>query len=88
MSLKNIIFFYPSMERGGVTVNLNNLIDYFIKKKIQIDLITNKNFYKKKKESSFFKIHTFEELKSFVFSSRVLRGFSAMHELLKLLKTH
>ena len=87
MSLKNIIFFYPSMERGGVTVNLNNLIDYFIKKKIQIDLITNKNFYKKKKESTFFKIHTFKELKSFVFSSRVLRGFSAMHELLKLLKT-
>ena len=87
MSLKNIIFFYPSMERGGVTVNLNNLIDYFIKKRIQIDLITNKNFYRKKKVSSFFKIHTFKEFKSFIFSSRVLRGFSAMHELLKLLKT-
>ena len=40
--MKNIIIFYPSFERGGVTKVLLNLIKYFSKKKINVYLITNK----------------------------------------------
>ena len=40
--MKNIIIFYPSFERGGVTKILLNLLKYFSKKKINVYLITNK----------------------------------------------
>ena len=40
--MKNIVIFYPSFERGGVTKVLVNLIKFFSKKRINIFLITNK----------------------------------------------
>ncbi len=39
--LKKIIIFYPSFERGGVEIILLNLINFFLKKKIEIVLITS-----------------------------------------------
>ena len=39
--LKKIIIFYPSFERGGVEIILLNLIKFFLKKKIEIVLITS-----------------------------------------------
>ena len=39
--LKKIIIFYPSFERGGVEIILLNLINFFLKKKIKIVLITS-----------------------------------------------
>jgi len=44
--LKKIIVFYPSFERGGVEIVLINLINFFLKQKIEIVLITS-NFKKK-----------------------------------------
>ncbi len=44
--LKKIIVFYPSFERGGVEIVLVNLINFFLKQKIEIVLITS-NFKKK-----------------------------------------
>ena len=41
MRLKRIIIFYPSFERGGVETILLNLINFFLKKKIKIILISN-----------------------------------------------
>jgi glycosyltransferase involved in cell wall biosynthesis len=41
--IKKFIILYPSWERGGATVNLINFINYCIKKKIQIHLISNIN---------------------------------------------
>ena len=41
MKLKRIIIFYPSFERGGVETILLNLINFFLKKKIKIILISN-----------------------------------------------
>ena len=48
-TLKKIIIFYPSFERGGVENVLINLINFFLKQKIEIVLITSnikKNFLK------------------------------------------
>ena len=42
MKLKHIILYYPSMERGGVEVNLKHLIKYFTEKKIKVSLISSK----------------------------------------------
>lgn len=39
--LKKIIIFYPSFERGGVENVLLNLINFFLKQKIEIVLITS-----------------------------------------------
>lgn len=50
--LKKIIIFYPSFERGGVEIILLNLINFFLKKKIETVLITSnikKNIFKNKK---------------------------------------
>ena len=49
--LKKIIIFYPSFERGGVEIILLNLIKFFLKKKIEIVLITSnvkKDIFKNK----------------------------------------
>ena len=49
--LKKIIIFYPSFERGGVEIILLNLIKFFLKKKIEIVLISSsikKDFFKNK----------------------------------------
>ena len=40
-NLKKIIIFYPSFERGGVENVLVNLINFFLKQKIEIVLITS-----------------------------------------------
>ncbi len=50
--LKKIIIFYPSFERGGVEIILLNLINFFLKKKIEIVLIASnikKGVFKNKK---------------------------------------
>jgi len=39
--LKKIIIFYPSFERGGVEIILVNLINFLLKRKIKIVLITS-----------------------------------------------
>ena len=53
--LKKIIIFYPSFERGGVEIILLNLINFFLKKKIEIVLIASnikKGVFKNKKFQS------------------------------------
>ena len=55
MKIKNIIIYYPSFERGGVEKILVNLVDYFVKKKINVNLITIKNNNNKfLKENNYF----------------------------------
>lgn len=54
MKLKNIIIFYPSMERGGVTINLYNLVSYFTSKGINTYIISNKDFSDKKIKNKYF----------------------------------
>lgn len=44
---KNLILFYPSFEKGGVTNILNNLINSKISKNFKIHVICSKLFFKK-----------------------------------------
>ena len=64
--LKKIIIFYPSFERGGVEIILLNLIKFFLKKKIEIVLITSnikKGIFKNKLfQSQILKIKSFSLL--------------------------
>ena len=43
--MKNLIFFMPSIEIGGVEKNLFLIANYLIKKKINITLITSNKTY-------------------------------------------
>jgi len=42
MKLTHVILYYPSMEKGGIEVNLRHLVKYFTNKGIKISLISNK----------------------------------------------
>jgi len=56
--MKNLIFFYPSYERGGVTMILDNLLKNVHDKNILINIIRSKKFVKdiKKKNIIFHKV--------------------------------
>ena len=43
--MKNLIFFMPSIEIGGVEKNLFLIANYLIKKKINITLINSNKTY-------------------------------------------
>ena len=40
--LNHVILYYPSMEKGGIEVNIRHLIKYFTNKGVKISLISNK----------------------------------------------
>ena len=42
MKLNHVILYYPSMEKGGIEVNIRHLIKYLTNKGIKISLISNK----------------------------------------------
>jgi len=50
--LKKILLFYPSFENGGATKNLVNIVNYLLKKKIKVILLSHNA---KKKEFKFSK---------------------------------
>ena len=74
--LKKIIIFYPSFERGGVEIILLNLINFFLKKKIKIVLITSnikKGIFKNKLfQSRIIKKKSFE-----IIPDRISKAFTA-----------
>lgn len=84
--MKNIIIFYPSFERGGVTKVLLNLIKYFSKKKINVYLITNKvsDDLKKKK---FIKTFIITDKKIKFINNRIITGLRAAILMIDLFKS-
>ena len=87
MKIKNIIIYYPSFERGGVEKILVNLIDYLVKKKIFISLITIKNknnFFLK--ENKYLKIITPKKKIFNLFPERYISALSCIIPLLKMIK--
>ena len=58
--IKDIIIFYPSFERGGVTVNLINFINFTVKNNLNIYLISQttdiKKFFNHSKKIKFVKV--------------------------------
>ena len=65
--IKKIFLYYPSFERGGATINLINIINFFAKKKIKIYLFSNKINKKNNLKSSYLKIVKSKPLKMISF---------------------
>lgn len=85
MNLKHAIFFYPSMERGGVTVNIKHLINYLTNNNIKVTLISSKIDKKgpgfQKKNFIFLRVNPF--LKLFFLPYRWLIAFYSIKNLIK-----
>ena len=82
--IKDIIILYPSFERGGVTVNLINFINFALKKKNNIYLISRSPDLRKfayKKRIKFIKIGNCSI--PFI-SERLLTSLSSIISLIKI----
>ena len=82
--MKNIVFFYPSFEKGGATIVLINLIKLLSKKK-KIYLITNKKDLKLKKLKNLEILLTNYKKVAHI-NNRIVSGFNSATVLLNLLK--
>ncbi len=85
MNLKKIILFYPSFERGGVEIILVNFINYLLKKKIYVVLISS-NFNKLDiLNKNYFSYKYFKSSKSFL-PNRLSTAYNASKLLIDELK--
>ena len=83
---KNIIIFYPSYERGGVTKTLNNLLKSQTLKDINIHVISSFNFIKQiKKNNIFFHSYKINRRISFI-PFRFISAFYALNKLRNLIE--
>jgi hypothetical protein len=84
--LNHIILYYPSMEKGGIEVNIGHLIRYFTNKGIKISLISNKINTKglkiNKKKFELIKTNT-----KFTYSILPYRLQTSLFSIKKLIKT-
>ena len=78
--LKKIIIFYPSFERGGVENVLVNLINFFLKQKIEIVLITS-NIKKKLFKNKLFKCKNIKFAPFSFMPNRINKALSASKSL-------
>ena len=83
--LKKIIIFYPSFERGGVEIILLNLIKFFLKKKIEIVLITS-NFKKGIIKNKIFQSRIVKERSFLIIPDRISKALTASKILVNELK--
>ena len=56
MKLKKIILYYPSFERGGVENILINISNFFLKKKVKLDIVTSQKIIKKNNNLKYYLI--------------------------------
>jgi glycosyltransferase involved in cell wall biosynthesis len=72
------------MERGGVTINLYNLISYFNKKSIKTFLISNKDLSYKKKRNKYFFFYKHKDFINSYIPQRITRALYAAKILYKI----
>ena len=77
MKFEEIIFFYPSFEKGGVEKIITNLIKNFSKEGMKIHLISSNKILKKKGLIKFYKVKKFDY--------RVYTSFFSVYNLVKVL---
>ena len=81
----NFILFYPALEKGGATKILINLVNFFLKKGINIQLIclnANSHLFKDpQKKLKIIKIKNFKT--KYLFKSRLLFSFASLYLLFK-----
>lgn len=84
----NLIFFYPSFERGGVTKNLINLLNYLRNYNIKVHLISSYNLIKKLNlQNKFFYYSINKKILSKGLSGRFGTAFKAMFVLSAVIKS-
>jgi glycosyltransferase involved in cell wall biosynthesis len=84
----NLIFFYPSFEKGGVTKNLINLLNYLKKYNIKIHLISSYNLISNLKLGNNFSYYSVNKKILFKrFSGRFSTAFNAMFVLLAVIRS-
>ena len=89
MIKKKIIAYYPSFERGGITINLINFLNECSKQNIHNCLITEKLKWKKNfKLSKKTILHILENKKYLFLSKRISASFSSISLLLKVLRSY
>ena len=83
---KKIILFYPAYEQGGATKVLINLINFFQKKNLFIDLLSLNAEYKNFRKSKYLKIINLNKKKQKILRrNRLLYNLFSVFELVKLL---
>ncbi len=85
MKLKKIILFYPSFERGGVEIILVNFINYLIKNKIKVVLISSNFNQSGIFNKNYFLYKYFKSNKSH-FPNRLLTAYKASNLLIDVLR--
>ena len=76
IKIDNIIAYYPSFERGGITKNLENFLNYCIKKRVNVSLITEDIAWKKSYNiSKKVKIIKFKKKQTRFIPRRILSSF-------------
>jgi glycosyltransferase involved in cell wall biosynthesis len=83
--IKNIILVYPSFERGGVKKNFLSYLKILSKKKINVNIITDKKINKKKFKKNI-KVFTTKKYK-FSFIYKYLCSFISAYKILQLRKS-
>lgn len=85
--INKIILFYPNFDKGGATKILINLVNFFLKKNIKIDLISlnaKYEYFIKKKTFQIFNIS--KKKRNYLFSSRILYALASILLLIKQLR--
>jgi len=83
--MKNLIFFYPSYERGGVTKILINLLKNHNDKNITIHIISSVNFLKNIKKKNIFFHKTKKKFKLSFLPNRFVSSLNSMFTLSNLI---
>jgi glycosyltransferase involved in cell wall biosynthesis len=85
-NLKNLIIFFPSLEKGGAINIFLNLVKYFIKKKINVIIVTSKanNNYLSKE---IFKVNIITSNNFYIpfINNRIISGYLCFFSLFKIL---
>ncbi len=90
MKLSHIILYYPSMEKGGIEVNIRHLVKYLTNKGIKISLISNKINTRglKLNKKKFELIKTDTKFKNSILPYRFLTSFFSIKKLIRTIKNN
>ena len=84
---KKIIIFYPAYENGGATKILLNLTNFFLKKNIEINILSLNAKYKDFQNTKNLKIISVEKnYRKFLYKNRFVYNFFSILTFIKLLK--
>lgn len=83
---QRIILFYPAYEKGGATKILINLTNFFLRKKIYVDLLSLNAEHKNFNKSKYLNIINMDKKKqNYLNQNRILYNFFSITKLIKLL---